>query len=326
MRESNLLHSSVSERAGERSVVARRTRWGVERELGLDSPPWRLGFLALAGMMGLVLVFLAIHPFVAYVEKGGDHYTYLAQSFTQGRLSVDSVPDSYADVVLWHGHKYLPFGPLPAVLLIPFLPILQAGFPSVSIGHLFTLINMGLFYAVLGRAGIIGARRRWALLLFFFSTSYFSTILDLTADNSWLLAQVITATCLLLAFWETLGRRRPALMGFYLGLAALTRFTTLFCLPFFVWMIWRNPKSEAAGLEGSESADTGARTIGHEENGAGQRRGRLNPSLVRPTLMFFAGLVGPVALLFAYNYARFGNPLESGYSQAALYYNVLNQA
>jgi hypothetical protein len=30
--------------------------------------------------------------------------------------------------------------------------------------------------------------------------------------------------------------------------------------------------------------------------------------------------------LFAYNYARFGNPIESGYSQAALYYNVLDQA
>lgn len=286
-----------------------------------ESRAWRLGLFALGAALLLIFLFTALRPFLMPVEKGGDHYTYLAQSFMEGKLSVDTIPDSYADIVRWHGHKYVPFGPLPALLLIPFLPLLEAGLPMVTVGHLFTLVNIWLFYTVLGQVGVVGTRRNWALLLFFFSTSYFSSILDLTVDNSWLFAQVITTTCLLLGLRETFGKRRPFIMGLYLGLAALARFTTLFSLPLFVWMLWRGQsgtgsirKQEMAALPGQAP----------NEPAPGTRKGTVPP--LGSLLLLAGGLGVPLLILFMYNYLRFSNPLESGYSQAVLYYNVLDQA
>lgn len=319
MQLSGPVSNAVHILAAKRATAIAPARWRDERDLGLESSSWRLPLLALACISGLVLVYLVIHPLLVHIEKSGDHYTYLAQSFVRGKLSVDALPGSYADVVYWQGHKYLPFGPLPALLLVPFLPLLQAGLPSVTVGHLFTLLNIALFYSLLGRAGIVGARRRWALLLFFFSTSYFSTILDLTADDSWLFAHVITTTFLLLAFRETLGRRRPVAMGLFLGLAALTRFTTIFALPFFIWMLLDRPKPDTSHLQEGEEDNEPA-------DGRAPGRPRLNLAFAGSTLKLLLGLAGPLALLFAYNYARFGSPLESGYSKAVLYYDVLDQA
>jgi hypothetical protein len=48
--------------------------------------------------------------------------------------------------------------------------------------------------------------------------------------------------------------------------------------------------------------------------------------LVPRMLLLGLGLAGPLALLFAYNYARFGSALESGYGHAVLTYPTLAQA
>ena len=74
---------------------------------------------------------------------------------TEGKLTVDTIP-TITDVVTWQGHKYLPFGPLPAVLLIPFLPILDLGVHIVWIGYLLTLLNIWVLYKILGATGIQG--------------------------------------------------------------------------------------------------------------------------------------------------------------------------
>lgn len=252
---------------------------------------WSLAFFV---AVCSIVVMMLLGPILVPPKVDNLHYVHLAQSMVQGKLTIDDVPPSYADVVVWHGHKYLPLGPLPAVVLIPFLPILQLGVQIVWVGYLLTLLNIWLFYKILGATGITDERRPWSLLLFFGGTVYLSVTL---VGSSYFLAHILTVTCLLLAILEVLTRRRPWLIGLIIGLAGMTRLTSMFCLPFFLWLLWRVPSAE-------------------KDSGASQTPG-IRYSILS-TVMVLVGLAGPMLLLLAYNYVRFDNPLESGYNLVAL--------
>jgi hypothetical protein len=276
---------------------------------GREARLWRLVFFAL--VLGLALLVL-LRPLFLPIEERGDHYVYLSQSLVRGDLTIDNLPSSYPDYVVWQGHKYLPLGLLPGVVLVPFLPLYNSGLITdlAWIGHLFTILNGWLFWRVLGLAGIEGERRNWSLLLFFGGTVYFSAV---AIGTSWFFAHVVATTFLLAAIWEALGRKRLWLVGLFLGLAGATRLTTLFALPFFLWLLWRR-RMPTQSEDSSEAAVEGTGTP------------RALPALAMIAVPLLAGLVVPLAMVAAYNYLRFGNPIESGYKHAVLQYPVLAEA
>ncbi|HKP51810.1 MAG TPA: hypothetical protein VJ183_04070 [Chloroflexia bacterium] len=274
----------------------------------------RIVVLAIGGLLAFALL---LKP-AFQTPKEGDHYLYLASHFVRGDLSVDTLPDNYQDVVVWQGHKYLPLGPLPGVVLIPALPFTGLGPSRVIswVGYLLTLLNIWLFYRVLGLAGVRCEVRLWALLLFFAGTVYLSAI---AAGNSWYFAHILTTALLLCAIYETLGRGRAWLVGLMLGLACTTRITALFALPFFVWLFWKKQKGWNVPEEFADS------------NQSAPDHSHARPVAASPGFAFNMGillleLTGPLALLFVYNYLRFGNGLESGYGHAVLTYPPLAQA
>jgi hypothetical protein len=247
----------------------------------------------------------------------GDHYVYLAQHLLKGQLWVDDIPTPYPDVISWEGHKYLPFGPLPSILLVPFLPVMQlfGTTETAWVNDLFTLPNIFLFGRILGQIGIRDERRKWVLLLFFGGTVYFAAMF---AGTSWYFAHIVTTTFLLLAVSEALGKKRMWLVGLFLGLAGMVRLTALFALPFFLWLIWR-PVGTALEDEGGRTKDEStvppSFVIRHSSlNVWGQYGALLVP------------LACCIVLLGVYNYLRFGNPLENGYSLATLSFAALTQA
>jgi hypothetical protein len=242
----------------------------------------------LIGYAAAVVIFLLIWPFKD-LALGGDHYLFLARSLVHGSLNVDNLPSYYADYVLAGGHKYLAFGPVPALLLIPFLPLLNAGLPMVWIGYALTALNIRLFYAILQLAGVTAERRYWATLLYFGGTVYLSIAL---VGISTYLAHIVVTTFLLLAIWETLRNGRAAVAGLHVGLAAGARLTAAFSLPFFLWLLWREFRELSA----------------------------------RQVALLLLGFAIPVLLLFAYNYARFGTPTETGFGKTELYQPVLESA
>src|SRR5207249_10201051 len=122
--------------------------------------------------------------------------------------------------------------------------------PIVSIFHLShqTLISlafslgMGIFniwlmIAVLKRLaqrqfpGLTFTAAAWLTVLFALGTEHLFATMQ---GNVWYTAHVVATTFLLLYTGETLDKRRSVLAGLYLGLAALSRSTTLFTFPFFV--------------------------------------------------------------------------------------------
>ncbi|HST05561.1 MAG TPA: hypothetical protein VLQ48_12615 [Chloroflexia bacterium] len=273
----------------------------------------RLFAIAVACLLALVI----IRPFFLPVEQG-DHYVYLAEHLVRGELSVNDIPADYSDVITWEGNKYLPFGPLPAVVAIPFLPLMDlAGTRDmVWVGLALTLVNIFLLARVLGQMGLEQDRRKWALLLFFGGTTYYAS---LVVSATWYFAHLVVTTCYFLAISEALGKKRVWLVGLFIGLAGMTRLTALFALPFFVWLMWwdsRRDKAPAA-MEENQRKQTAEGDTPQKKVQAGV--------LARYALLL-AGLLVPLIVLGLYNYARFANPLESGYGFASLTYGALEQA
>jgi len=247
------------------------------------------------GLMLLAALLIVGRIILYYFHPG--HYYFLAQSLAQGRLDVDQLASGFLDVVHWRGHNYLPFGPLPALLLVPFLPLLDVGFDLSVVILLLSALNVWLLRNVLRQLEVTAELLRWALLLFFVGTSYYSTLI--MPFSTWL-AHVTVVTCMLLAITETLGQRRAILIGLFVGLAGMSRLTALFALPFFVWLLWHGQVAQP--------------------NGAGGKT-----RLVRFAGLA-AGIAGPLILLLLYNYARFHNPLRSGYADVVVATPVLEQA
>jgi hypothetical protein len=245
----------------------------------------------LVALVTAVVMLLVLWP-TADMALGGDHYLQLAWRLLQGKIDVDHLSPLYRDYVPWNGHKYLPFGPLPAILLAPVVAIFGVGVPLVFASYALTAVNIAVFWKLLSRIGVQTEVRTWLCLMYFGGTSYLSITLS---GISTFFAHIVTTTFLLLALLEFHGRRRYLLVGLSIGLAAATRMTALFSLPYFLWIVFSDREKPQARRTGG-------------------------------TALIGVGLVVPLSLVAIYNYARFGNPAESGFGLALLYNNVLEQA
>lgn len=222
------------------------------------------------------------------------HFIYLANAFIHGTFSVNNLPNTYHDKVLIANDIYLPLAPMPALLLMPFVGLLGLDFDELWLAYFFTASNVLFLRALLKRLAIPASLHRYLLALFLCGTIYLSA---LAVGRSWFLSHIIAVTFLLLAINETLSRQRPHLIGFWLGLAFLTRSPTIFALPFFVWML--------------------------KPNGSSLSEPRW---LLAQGATMLLGLIIPLFFFFYYNSVRFNNPFETGYGQAIVGSSVLSDA
>ncbi len=266
----------------------------------------RLWDLILVGLAAAVIGLLIAWPFV-HMSLNGDHYVYLARHFVRGSLNVDDLPSIYGDDVIWRGHKYVPFGPLPAVLLVPFLPLTRAGVPIVVAAFCLTIVNVLVFYRALERAAVADERRYWVTLLYFAGTVYLSVTL---VGISTYFAHVVVTALLLLAVYEMLGRRRLALIGILVGLAGAARLTAVFSLPFFIWIM----RYDSVALDVQNLTD---------QTMVSSPRARV---LLRRLSLLLGGVALPMLLVGLYNYARFGNLFDTGFGRAEMYEPFLEKA
>ena len=167
---------------------------------------------------------------------------------------------------------------LPYLAFVPFGPLYPAARWIVSLA--FGVLAASLGWPLAGAYGLAGARRRWFAALVAFGTLVFP--LSVRGDMYYLEHAEATAA-VLVALIEWQGRRRAPVIGAALALAALARPTVLLAaVPMGLWMLWgaRSRLRTAAGL----------------------------------AVPLAAGL----AAMGAWNLARFGSPMESGYGLAAL--------
>lgn len=168
--------------------------------------------------------------------------------------------------------------PAPALTLMPLVLIWGTKIKQFLACQFFGALNVVLVWTLLKRLEIPLKVRLFSTILFGLGTAHFYSAV---VGTTWYFAHIIAIFFLLLALIETFGKKRVLLVGTLLGLAALSRETTILSTPFFLWALFKNKKKVLQ-----------------------------NPY---PSILFLLGLSLPLLFQLYYNFARFGNPLESGY-------------
>ncbi|MCL6649013.1 MAG: hypothetical protein K6U89_11830 [Chloroflexi bacterium] len=275
-------------------ATVRRPAFGAAHSLALVlAGRALLVFLAVFTLYGgtaLLLGRTSSPPYAYFPEQ--------AEAFLAGRLWIDPLPWTM-DLTFANGHWYLPFPPLPALLLLPWVAVAGA-----------TGVNTVLFSCMLGAAAATvlflileqAARLGWVALpgdnrLLLVALLAMGSVQWQVALSGavWHLGQEAGLVAVLLAVLLALTGRGPLLVGGALALAMLARSHLALTWPLLMGIVaqrWRD-----AGLSWPV---VGWRLVG------------------------WTALAGvPLALaaggLLSYNWARFGSPLDFGYTRQVLY-------
>lgn len=154
------------------------------------------------------------------------YFNYLADSFLHSRLDLLNPSQTY-DLTNHAGRWYVPFPPLPALMLLPW--VAWAGpantnqlYFSILVGSL-NVSLMFLFLEGLAIRGWTQLKTRdnmWLTLLFGFGTAHWSLTI---MGQVWFVSQICTLTFILLAAWLAVATGSAWLSGTMLGLAVLGR-------------------------------------------------------------------------------------------------------
>ena len=221
-------------------------------------------------------------PFFGYFND-------LADSFLHGRLYLPR-PRAVADLTLYNGYWYVPFPPLPALLLLPWvawqgLQNTNTQYFSLVIGAL----NVALVYLFLNAL----SQRGWTLLrplsnigltlLFGFgSVHWYLSIMG----EVWFVSQICTVMFVIVACWIAVANGSAVATGLALALAMYGRPTIILTYPLLLGFAVQRLRDD----------------------------GRLDR---RRLALWIAGSVLPLIVggigLLAYNYARFDDVTDFGY-------------
>lgn len=240
-------------------------------------PPRKIGTIC-------ILFFIACAFALNISQLGEQQFSYLSQEFLRGKLFFSQNPPlPFSEAVLFNGHYFSHLGPFPAVVLMPFSFIFRIFGIFFYQGYLQFFLTLCIFILCFSLA------RRWkysshdSLLLagaFCFASVYQFIAM---VPWSWYFAQAVAVFLVFWAIHEYFDRRRYWLIGILFACVFMTRITAGFGILFFF----------AAIL--FESGPSFSKKI-HQ------------------CLMLGVPLIVSVLLLFGYNYARFQDPLDNGYT------------
>jgi hypothetical protein len=199
----------------------------------------------------------------------------LAKQFSIGHLSIKPAIDMpLGDISLFNGRFYLFYGPFPSIVLIPFAAIFGKHFPQVSIGIVSMLISFFATYSIAKSLRFGKLDSLWLATFMVFSTVLFAaSIVNITAYQ----VEAFGLPLLLLSLREYFLKKRPLLIGLFLGLAILTRATLFLAIVFFICEFLQKRLS------------------------------------LRQLLLLFVPILAALIIFGGYNFVRFHSFFETGY-------------
>ena len=241
----------------------------------------------LACSAGLIVLALLVIVALRILGEAGNTngYAMLAEAFRVGRLDVDRCVD--VDCAVYAGKTWVVFPPAPALIALPFVAWFGTAFAGfIAIGTALTALTLWLWWRIIRRLGLERDHARWLLVAIAFATPlYYVTI---RTDGVWSFAQVAGLLFLTCAIHEAL-HQRLFTAGLALGLAFLSRQMLILLAPFLFALALRSEE----------------RLISFE------------PYHWRRAAAFAAPILAALAIYLAYNAARFGSPLDTGYGYIA---------
>lgn len=206
----------------------------------------------------------------------------MADAILQGRVYLTTNPPWLNELIPAGDKYYVVYPPMPAALAAPLVLFFGPNFEQRYLAHLVGAAIVALTMAVAWKIKKDKKLAIWSGILVGFS----SIIWFLASDGSaWHLGQITAAFFLTAAILESLGAKRPILLGALLGAAYLSRLPTILALPFFLVALW--PQKD-----------------------------------FKKYLLFLAGVTPFVVANALYNFTRFGVFWDKGY---LLIPNVLNE-
>lgn len=255
-------------------------------------------------------VYFALAPRQLLVEHTQyNHFAHSARAWLDGRLDLAGGPPSYAhnnDFAHFGDRWYVAFPPFPAVVLLPFVAL--AGEPElVRDGQIFlwlAALTPSLLYLVLERLRRLGYSRLGALanlvlaLCFAFGSVFFFTALQGTV---WFAAHVVGATLAAAYLGFAIEARHPLLAGLAIGLGLCTRPPLAFASALFAFESLR-----MWGGSCRASSSLGERAVEWVRSAQWKQ-------ILRVNALFALPIVACLVFTYWHNYARFGDPFETGY-------------
>lgn len=206
----------------------------------------------------------------------------LANSFLQGRLDLPiPLPNTATgDVAFFKDKYYVYFGPLPAILLLPVVAIFKEPPSQHILGLIFIFLDLFLLYKIAKKLGLERQNSFWLSLFLVFGTIFsFLGLINITAYQ----VQIIAVSFLIMALYEFFNQRRWLLIGTFLALAGATRSTLYLATLFFIIELLHSNFAQK----------------------------KLSNSLLLMTPILIS-----ILFLGVYNFLRFDNFFETGYSYA----------
>ncbi len=188
-----------------------------------------------------------------------NHFVWQADAWLQGRVAIpypvlEPFRNDYFQDVLplddQPGFALIPFPPLPAIVLLPFVALFGLATDAALVAALFGAINVGLCWRMVLRLTEQRDAAVLATIFYGFGTvAWYAAMLG----STWFLAHVLSSTFLFLALSAALDAERRELLagrvrlvlgvveprqflaGLFLGVAALARLPATFGAPFLVF-------------------------------------------------------------------------------------------
>lgn len=237
-----------------------------------------------AKLLRVFIVFFITIVFVFnFAIKGEQQFSFLAESLLQGKSYFEEIPGSWYDTSFFESKFYWPLGPFPSLLLLPFVYFARLFGSFFHQGFLQVFLVFGVFFLVYKIALKLNYSRDDSLFLalsFCMASAFLGVSI---VPWSWYFSQVVTVFLLLLIIFEYLTRKRLWLLGAICGFVLLTRITASFVILFFILDIIL------------------AKGLGYKN--------KLS-KIINLAVPYTSALL----VFFLYNFLRFGDPLEQGYS------------
>lgn len=186
-------------------------------------------------VFGVALIVYAVST--GFKDTHYNNHVWLADALLHGRVWIPYDPGGI-DALRWQGHWYIIEGPLPAILLMPLVAIFGLHTNQVLVGAVCAAIAVASADLLFARMNVAEAQRNWLTAFLGFGTvMWWSTAFGAV----WMFAHVIGLMFAMLAITECYGKARPALVGFLIACATLTRFPILLsAIPIIYWLFVRH--------------------------------------------------------------------------------------
>ncbi len=242
------------------------------------------------------LIFFSV-TFLVYALTGEgrktpyDYFVPLADALLHGRTYLlENIP-WLNELLLIDGRYYVIYPPVPALLLLPQAAISGMEANQTLASVFWGSVNVSLVFLLMRRLTNNVRIQIWMTILFGFGTIHWYLA---SLGKAWFFAHITSFFFLTAAIFETLGKRRPFLIGLLLGAAYWCRLPIILSAPFFLIMLsdlwWRRDNT----LTPLKRID------------------------LIPLVKFGLGVGVFIILNFAYNYIRFGTMADIAYDiQAA---------